>query len=53
MHCGAIMPPGAQACLNCGKTPPAGVDTKVCQNCKCVVPALAKFCSECGAGQVA
>ena len=51
MHCGAIMPSKAKACQNCGKTPPAGVDTKVCQNCKAVIPIVAKFCSECGSGQ--
>jgi len=51
MHCGAIMPSGARACQNCGKSPPAGVDTKVCHNCKSVIPVVAKFCSECGTGQ--
>jgi RNA polymerase subunit RPABC4/transcription elongation factor Spt4 len=51
MHCGAIMPPKAKACQNCGKSPPAGVDTKVCHNCKSVIPVVAKFCSECGTAQ--
>jgi ribosomal protein L40E len=51
MHCGAIMPNKAKACQNCGKSPPAGVDTKVCHNCKSVIPVVAKFCSECGTGQ--
>jgi ribosomal protein L40E len=53
MHCGARMPYRFKACQNCGKVPPAGVDTKVCHNCKSVIPIVAKFCSECGAGQVA
>jgi PKD repeat protein/ribosomal protein L40E len=52
MHCGTLMPPMAKACKNCGKLPPAGVDTKVCSNCEAVIPCVAKFCSECGAGQV-
>jgi ribosomal protein L40E/plastocyanin len=51
MHCGAIMPSKAKSCQNCGKTPPAGVDTKVCHNCKSVIPIVAKFCSECGSSQ--
>jgi PKD repeat protein/ribosomal protein L40E len=51
MHCGAIMPLKAKACTKCGKTPPAGVDTKTCHNCESVIPLVAKFCSECGTGQ--
>jgi len=51
LHCGALMPSRARACENCGKTPPAGVDTKVCHNCGYVIPNVAKFCSECGSGQ--
>ena len=51
MHCGALMVYKAKVCQNCGKTPPAGVDTKVCHNCKAVIPAVAKFCSECASGQ--
>ena len=51
MHCGALMPDKGKACPNCGKLPPAGVDTKICHNCQSVIPTLAKFCSECGAGQ--
>jgi RNA polymerase subunit RPABC4/transcription elongation factor Spt4 len=53
MHCGTMMALNAKACQNCGKTPPAGVDTKVCSNCQSVIPVVAKFCSECGAGQAA
>jgi RNA polymerase subunit RPABC4/transcription elongation factor Spt4 len=53
MHCGAMMALNAKACQNCGKTPPAGVDTKTCPNCGSVIPVVAKFCSECGAGQTA
>jgi ribosomal protein L40E len=51
MHCGVLMPPRATRCPRCGKAPPAGVDTKACKNCKAVIPIVAKFCSECGAGQ--
>ena len=51
LHCGALMPSRARACENCGKAPPAGVDTKVCHNCGYVIPNVAKFCSECGSGQ--
>lgn len=52
MHCGTMMTLNAKACQNCGKTPLAGVDTKACPNCESVIPVAAKFCSECGAGQV-
>jgi YVTN family beta-propeller protein len=51
MHCGALIPFRATRCPKCGRTPPAGLDTKVCKNCNAVVPVVAKFCSECGAGQ--
>jgi ribosomal protein L40E len=51
MHCGAMMPFKATRCPKCGKTPPAGFDTKVCKNCSAVIPVVAKFCSDCGAGQ--
>jgi YVTN family beta-propeller protein len=51
MHCGVLIPFRATRCTKCGKTPPAGLDTKVCKNCNAVVPVVAKFCSECGAGQ--
>ena len=51
MHCGTQMTVRAKACPNCGKLPPAGVDTKVCPNCGEVIPQAARFCSECGAGQ--
>jgi len=51
MHCGAKIAFTAKRCPECGKTPPAGVDTKTCKNCKEVIPIVAKFCSECGASQ--
>jgi ribosomal protein L40E len=51
MHCGVLIPFKATRCPKCGKTPPAGVDTKTCKNCNSVIPVVAKFCSECGAGQ--
>jgi hypothetical protein len=51
MHCGTQMVGKARACKNCGLLPPAGVDTKVCGNCDSVIPIVAKFCGECGAGQ--
>ena len=51
MHCGAPMALRAKVCENCGKVPPAGVDTKVCHNCESVIPVVAKYCSECGTGQ--
>jgi outer membrane protein assembly factor BamB len=51
MHCGVLIPFRATRCPKCGKTPPAGFDTKACKNCSAVIPVVAKFCSECGAGQ--
>jgi RNA polymerase subunit RPABC4/transcription elongation factor Spt4 len=51
MHCGEVMAYTARVCSKCGRTPPAGVDTKVCRNCTSVIPIVAKFCSECGASQ--
>jgi uncharacterized membrane protein len=51
MHCGTMMSIEDKTCKNCGKAPPAGADTKTCQNCESVIPIVAKFCSECGAGQ--
>jgi ribosomal protein L40E len=51
MHCGVLIPFKATRCTKCGRTPPAGLDTKVCKNCSAVIPVVAKFCSECGAGQ--
>jgi hypothetical protein len=51
MHCGTQMKTKTNACPNCGKLPPAGVDTKQCQNCSETLPISAKFCSKCGAGQ--
>jgi RNA polymerase subunit RPABC4/transcription elongation factor Spt4 len=53
MHCGTMMKLNAKSCQNCGKTPPAGTDTKACPNCESVIPSVAKFCAECGAGQAA
>lgn len=51
MHCGSPMALKAKVCQNCGRVPPAGVDTKVCHNCNSVIPVVAKYCSECGTGQ--
>jgi cyclophilin family peptidyl-prolyl cis-trans isomerase/ribosomal protein L40E len=51
MHCGASNSSGAKVCRICGKSPPAGLDTKVCENCQNVLPIIARFCNECGAGQ--
>ena len=51
MHCSNKMPFTAKRCPACGRSPPAGVDTKTCKNCSAVIPAVAKFCPECGAGQ--
>jgi PKD repeat protein len=51
MHCGASMSILDRACPKCGLMPPSGVDVKSCPNCGEVIPSLAKFCSECGAGQ--
>ena len=51
MHCGSKMSLAAKHCSVCGKSPPAGVDTKACKNCNAVIPVVAKFCAECGAAQ--
>jgi len=51
MHCGFTMSKIEVACGRCHKQPPSGVDTKVCPNCSAIVPNLAKFCQDCGAGQ--
>jgi hypothetical protein len=52
MSCGFQMPmTGAGACPRCGKQPMSGIDTRVCPNCNAVIPTLAKFCKDCGAGQ--
>jgi len=51
MHCGFPVSKIENACGRCRKQPPSGVDTKVCPNCSAIVPTLAKFCRDCGAGQ--
>lgn len=51
MHCGAQMSTGENMCPKCGRMPPSGVDVKECRNCGEVIPVVAKFCGECGAGQ--
>ncbi len=51
MLCGTKVPFTSKRCPECGKSPPAGVDTKACKNCNAVIPVVAKFCSECGASQ--
>lgn len=51
MHCGFQMSSGDVYCGRCHRQPPSGVDTKVCPNCGAVIPTLAKFCRDCGAGQ--
>ncbi len=53
MHCGFQMMTTDISCGRCHRSPPSGVDTKVCPNCTAVIPALAKFCRDCGAGQPA
>ena len=46
--CGAVLPPNAKFCLNCGeKVPEAEEHTVVCPNCGKTV-SKAEFCSECG-----
>jgi len=51
MNCGTKMPFISKRCPYCGRSPPAGVDTKVCKNCNAVIPVVANFCAECGASQ--
>lgn len=51
MHCGAQMLSTGAACPRCNKQPMSGIDTRVCPNCNAVIPTLAKFCKDCGAGQ--
>jgi len=53
MHCGFPMMTTDFECSRCHRQPPSGIDTKACPNCGAVVPALAKFCKDCGAGQPA
>jgi len=52
MICGRRMPLEAKICPSCGNVPPSGVDTKVCKNCGTIIPEVARFCRECGAGQI-
>jgi hypothetical protein len=49
MHCGTQKPKDATQCPKCARTPPSGVDVRVCPNCHEVVPTIAHFCSTCGA----
>jgi hypothetical protein len=51
MHCGFPMMTNDFECSRCHRQPPSGIDTKACPNCNAVIPALAKFCKDCGAGQ--
>ena len=51
MHCGSPMALEAASCPKCEKTPPSGVDTKLCASCNAVLPQTAKFCDKCGAKQ--
>jgi Double zinc ribbon len=51
MHCGFPMMTTDFECSRCHRQPPSGIDTKACPNCGAVIPALAKFCKDCGAGQ--
>ncbi len=51
MHCGSPMAMEAASCPKCEKTPPSGVDTKLCASCNAVLPQTAKFCDKCGAKQ--
>jgi hypothetical protein len=53
MHCGFPMMTTDFECSRCHCQPPSGIDTKSCPNCGAVIPALAKFCKDCGAGQPA
>jgi PKD repeat protein/ribosomal protein L40E len=51
MHCGFRMTITEKRCQKCGKIPPSGVDTKICEKCNSVIPATANYCSECGSSQ--
>ncbi len=51
MHCGYPMMSTQPDCGRCHKQPMSGMDTKACSNCNTVIPALAKYCKDCGAGQ--
>jgi len=53
MHCGAKLLAEGEPCPRCGKLPPSGTDTKVCQNADCgeIIPKQARYCRKCGAAQ--
>jgi hypothetical protein len=53
MHCGAKLIVEGDPCPKCGKLPPSGTDTKVCQNSDCgeVISKQARYCRKCGAAQ--
>jgi RNA polymerase subunit RPABC4/transcription elongation factor Spt4 len=51
MHCGTRMSREINLCPKCGRAPPSGVDVKACTACGEIIPAVAKFCNNCGARQ--
>jgi len=48
---GSRMPVSVNRCRFCGREPPSGVDVKACPNCGKTIPAVAYYCSVCGASQ--